>query len=221
MISQQKYQGALGQIGSKFKNVNINWHSWYLQFLYYESMWNNYFETFIDIYSKLGKSVDIQFVFWESCPGGMPFPHQNYVFDSSRFNNLIHGTFDSYLKKECTAFNIDWEHLGKKRKIGEIIIDLAKKGILIIDIYPTHGIDLNSKRNLMRKNLFNNLFDAYSITEKFNQIGIKTNGFLKGNSNIKVTNELWNAGISNSMHISLKIKVQNSLGLTALPNFVK
>jgi hypothetical protein len=221
MISQQKYQGALGQIGSKFKNVNINWHSWYLQFLYYESMWNNYFETFIDIYSKLGKSVDIQFVFWESCPGGMPFPHQNYVFDSSRFNNLIHGTFDSYLKKECTAFNIDWEHLGKKRKIGEIIIDLAKKGILIIDIYPTHGIDLNSGRNLMRKNLFNNLFDAYSITEKFNQIGIKTNGFLKGNSNIKVTNELWNAGISNSMHISLKIKVQNSLGLTALPNFVK
>lgn len=221
MISQQKYQYALGQIGPKFKNVNINWHSWYIQYLYYESMWNNYFETFIDIYSKLGKSVDIQFVFWESCPGGMPFPHQNYAFDSNRFNNLIHGTFDSYLKNECTSFKIDWELYGKKREIGEIIIDLAKNGILIIDLYPTHGIDLNSRKNSMRMNLFNNLFDSYSITEKLNHIGIKTKGFLKGNNNIKVTNELWNAGINNGMDISLKIKVQNALGLKAMPNFFK
>jgi len=109
MISQQKYQCALGQIGPKFKNVNINWHSWYTQYLYYESMWNNYFETFIEIYSEFGESVNIQFVFWESCPGGMPFPHQNYAFDSNRFNNPIHGTFDSYLKNECVYFGSNWQ----------------------------------------------------------------------------------------------------------------
>ncbi len=215
MISQKDFQIALGKIGPKFKNTNINWHSWYMQYSYYESMWNNYFEIFFTSYSAIDNPVDIQFVFWESCPGGMPFPHQNYAFDSNRFNNLIHGTFDSYLKNECTAFKVEWELNGRKRKIGDIIIDLAKKGILIIDLYPAHGISLDSTN---RQNLFKNLFSSYSI-DKLTRIGSNTNSFPKKNCKIKVTSELWNAGIDNKLDNKLKLRVQKALGLNCLPNF--
>jgi hypothetical protein len=215
MISQKDFQIALGKIGPKFKNTNINWHSWYMQYSYYESMWDNYFEIFFTSYSTLDNPVDIQFVFWESCPGGMPFPHQNYAFDSNRFNNLIHGTFDSYLKNECTSFKVEWEMNGTKRKIGDILIDLAKKGILIIDLYPAHGISLDSTN---RRNLFKNLFSSYSI-DKLTRIGSNTNSCPKKNCKIKVTSELWNAGIDNKVDNNLKLKVQKALGLNCLPNF--
>jgi len=215
MISQKDFQIALGKIGPKFKNANINWHSWYMQYSYYESMWENYFETFFANYSTLKTPVDIQFIFWESCPGGMPFPHQNYAFDSNRFNNLIHGTFDSYLKNECTAFKVDWELNGTKRKIGDIIIDLSKKGILIIDLYPAHGISLDSTN---RQNLFKNLFSSYSM-DKLTRIGSKTKSCPKKNCKIKVTSELWNAGIDNIMDNKLKVSVQKALGLKSVPNF--
>jgi hypothetical protein len=178
-------------------------------------MWDNYFEIFFTSYSTLDNPVDIQFVFWESCPGGMPFPHQNYAFDSNRFNNLIHGTFDSYLKNECTSFKVEWKMNGTKRKIGDILIDLAKKGILIIDLYPAHGISLDSTN---RQNLFKNLFSSYSI-DKLTRIGSNTNSCPKKNCKIKVTSELWNAGIDNKVDNNLKLKVQKALGLNCLPNF--
>ena len=214
MISQKDFQNALGKIGPKFKNPNINWHSWHMQYSYYESMWNNYFETFISIHSNLVKHIDIQFVFWESCPGGMPFPHQNYAFDSNRFNNSINGIFDTYIKNECDKFKIDWRLNGKNRLIGDIIIDLAKNGVLIIDLYPTHGISLD-KTN--RESMYNILFSCYSI-DKLTKIGNNLKSIPK-NCKIKVTPELWNAGIDNKMEIDLKVKVQKALDLTCLPNF--
>jgi len=215
MISQNDYQNALRQIGPKFNNVNINWLSWYMQYSYYESMWNNYFQIFLTNYSRANNPLDIQFVFWESCPGGMPFPHQNYAFDSNRFNNPIHGTFDSYLKNECVKFGIDWQINNVNINIGNLIIDLAKKGVVIIDLYPTHGVSLDTTN---RVNLFKSLFNSYSM-DKLRRIGIDTNTYPKNNNNIKVTPELWNAGIDNKMDRSLKINIQNALGLMSLPKF--
>lgn len=214
MITQKDYQVALGQIGKKFQNVNINWHSWYLQYSYYESMWNNYLEAFISTYSHIVNPKDIRFIFWESCPGGMPFPHQNYAFDSNRFQNPLHGTFDKYLKNECETIEITW----KNNNIGQLINLLSSNGILIIDLYPTHGIDLNSKKNATRLRLFNKLFESYSITKKLSRIGTETMGFAKSNE-IKVTSELWNAGINNNMNPALKNKVQEALGISSSPNF--
>ena len=211
MISQNEFQNALGQIGPKFKNVNINWHSWYMQYSYYESMWNNYFQLFISHYSRQIKPIDIRFVFWESCPGGMPFPHQNYAFDSNRFNNMINGTFDSYLKDVCVSFGIAW----RNRTIGSIIIELSQNGILIIDLYPTHGVSLDTTN---RTNLFNKLFPSYSIM-KLAEIGKNLTPYPKGNSIIKVTKELWNAGINNSMDPILISEINTGLGISNPPKF--
>jgi len=210
MISQNDYQTALSKIGRKFKNPNINWFSWYMQHSYYESMWNNYFQIFLTNYSSISHTLDMRYIFWESCPGGMPFPHQNYAFDSNRFNNTIDGSFDSYLKNECKYLEIDWF----KRKIGDLIIDFANKGVLIIDLYPTHGVTLDPTN---RKNLFSNLFGSYSI-DKLSGIGSKTATFHKSHE-IKVTKELWNAGINNKMSPVLKHKIQIALGLKCPPIF--
>jgi hypothetical protein len=217
MISQNDYQIALGQIGPKFNNLNINWHSWYMQYSYYESMWNNYFHIFLTNYSTVTPHLNIRFVFWESCPGGMPFPHPNYAFDSNRFNNPIHGTFDSYIKNECVRFGSNWQMNNVKRNIGDILIELAQKGVLIIDLYPTHGVSLDTTN---RQNLFANLFGSYSI-DKLMNIGSKTSTCLKNDNDIKVTEELWNAGINNNMNNTLKTNIQNALGLNGPPNFYK
>jgi len=200
MISQNDYQIALGKIGPKFNNININWHSWYMQYSYYESMWNNYFQIFFTNYSRVNNPLDIRFVFWESFLGGMPFPHQNYAFDSNRFNNSIHGTFDSYLKNECVRFGIDWQINNVKRNIGDLIIKFAQEGVLIIDLYPTHDVSLDTTN---RENLFRNLFGSYSM-DKLRRIGSKTATYPKNDNNVKVTQELWNAGINNQMEQTLK-----------------
>ena len=217
MISQNDYQNALRLIGPKFNNLNINWHSWYMQYTYYETMWNNYFQIFLRNYLTVNPPLNIRFVFWESCPGGMPFPHQNYAFDSNRFNNPIHGTFDSYLKNECVHFGINWKINNMNRGIGDLIIELAQIGVMIIDLYPTHGVSLDTTN---RQNLFTNLFGLYSM-DKLVNIGNNTNACLKNNNDIKVTDELWNAGINNTMNIALKINIQNALGLNGHPNFYK
>ena len=118
MITKVEYEELLKSSAiKKFLNVNINWGSWHTQYCYYESMWETYFLEFITEYSKLpSPPPEIKFVFWESCPGGMPFPHQNYAFDSSRSKNPIRGDFDRYLKNVCTTFNIDWKKKDEKKK---------------------------------------------------------------------------------------------------------
>jgi hypothetical protein len=212
MISQVLFKEYLGQIGPKFKNVNINWDRWFEQFNYYEEHWNNYFKDFLVRYKK---AQPVQFVFWESCPGGMPFPHQNYAFDANRFANPIHGNFDTYLKRECQYFGVSWNPNGVNRVIGELICELSEKGVLIIDLYPTHGVSLD-KTN--REKLFANLFSTYS-KDKLTQIGNSTSS-LKKNASIKVTGELSGAGINNSMSINLKKDVQTALKLNTDPIFL-
>lgn len=209
MIEKAEYENALIQIGPRFGNVNINWHSWYMQYVYYESMWNNYFQIFTTQFSNPNKSI--HFVFWESCPGGMPFPHQNYAFDSNRFNNPIDGTFDSYLKNVCDCFKIAWKNKNKNRKIGDIFTDLTQNGILIIDLYPTHGISLDTTN---RRNLFNNLLPSYSMP-KLRRIRTNTAAFLKNDNNIKVARVLWNTGINNNMTPALNNDIKVALGISS------
>ena len=217
MITQDKYQSFLENTAErKFKNKNIKWGSWYTQYLYYETMWETYFLDFIAEYSKLVTKPEIEFVFWESCPGGMPFPHQNYAFDSSRYNNPIDGIYDKYLARVCKQFSVTWQ--GKKEeeniRIGDVIKTLGTKGVIIIDLYPTHGISLKKENRLK---LFDEVFKDYSI-KKLERIGNLTSGFPKL-SIINVTSELWSAGFnvlptSSPNYIAIEKALQLSPPLT-------
>lgn len=197
MITQVEYVELIKKAAElKFKNININWGSWYTQYLYYETMWKTYFLDFIVEYSKLTPQPEIQFVFWESCPGGMPFPHQNYAFDSSCYDNPINGTYDKYLARVCDNFKVVWQGplQQKNISIGNLIKILGSNGIIIIDLYPTHGISLKKENRLK---LFEKVFKDYSI-KKLERIGNLTSGFPKS-SIINVTSELRSAGFNDSM----------------------
>ena len=205
MITKDQYQDLLEKSAErKFLNININWGSWYTQYLYYESMWETYFLDFITEYSKLPNPPQIQFVFWESCPGGTPFPHQNYAFDSSRYNNPIDGIYDKYLKEVCDKFCVIWAGQKEHQNIGYLIKEIGKKGVIIIDLYPTHGISLKKENRLK---LFEEVFESYSL-EKLKRIGALTKGFQKS-STIYVTPELHSASFK-------KINTKNSQIINAL-----
>ena len=216
MITQDEYKSFLENTAErKFKNKNIKWGSWYTQYLYYETMWETYFLDFIAEYSKLETKPEIEFVFWESCPGGMPFPHQNYAFDSSRYNNPIDGTNDKYLKEVCKKCGIIWEGQKAHENIGNLIKELGSKGVIIIDLYPTHGISLKKENRLK---LFNEVFEIYSM-EKLTRIGNLTSGFQKI-SIINVTSELENNGFK-GITPETKEDIKTALQLSSLPTFQK
>jgi hypothetical protein len=215
MIDKEFYAKSLKKIGRKFNNPNIQWDKWYEQYLYYESMWLDYFDLFIKLNTQQNElNKCIQFVFWESCPGGMPFPHQNYAFDNKRFDNKIDGTFDSYIRSICDLFEIYWKITGKKLKIEDLIKNLCNKKILIIDLYPTHGISLDSSN---RKKLCEKVFPDYSL-KKLEEIGLKLNNYCK-QSTIFVTSELHNSGIRDSLGDNIKESIKNALQLENHPTF--
>lgn len=210
MLSIHDYKNQLMVIGPKFKNPNIQWGQWYKQYEYYEKMWETYFDNiFLENFTR-SKNECIKFIFWESCPGGMPFPHQNYAFDNNRYLNIIHGTFDSYLKTVCVQFDIKWNG----QQIGTLLENLSKKGILIIDIYPTHGISLD-KTNRIK--LYDKLFLNYSIV-KLKIIGEKIRDFCK-ESNIYTSSELANYGIKGDMVEQRKNEIKEALQLLSSPIF--
>jgi hypothetical protein len=111
----------------------------------------------------------------------MPFPHQNYAYDKKRFKNKIDGTFDSYLKNVCDNFQICWKINGKNTSIGDVFNELCNEKIFIVDLYPTHGISLDSSN---RKKLFESVFPDYSI-KKLEEIVSKLNNSCKKKFDIR------------------------------------
>jgi hypothetical protein len=213
MISQKRYIVSLKKVARKFNNnKNINWGSWYAQYMGYELMWDNYLFTFIQEYAKEPNRPCIHFVFWESCPGGTPFPHQNYAFNPSRHSIPHNGNSDKYLRSVCWKFGIE---LDKHITIGALMVELAKKGILIIDLYPTHGVSLDTGN---RKNLFKNVFPDYSL-EKLTRVGKLIKKFRKCET-IRVTSELFNSGLEDAMDPLLIEKIRKALSLKNNPKFI-
>jgi hypothetical protein len=180
LLKPGDYEYYIKEMGAKFKSPNVQWPQWYTQFCYYEEKWDSYYKEFL-LEIKKNQNKPIQFVLWESCPGGMPFPHQNYVFDDFRYKNQINGVTDKYLKNVCVRNGIAW----KNKEIGNIIEELQRNQILIIDLYPTHGISLDSTN---RQNLLDKIFDKYSI-KKLEKIGNDLTNYLK-NRTILISNEL-------------------------------
>jgi hypothetical protein len=212
MISQKRYIVSLKKVARKFNNnKNINWGSWYAQYMGYELMWDNYLFAFIQEYAKEPNRPCIHFVFWESCPGGTPFPHQNYAFNPSRHSIPYNGNSDKYLRSVCWKFGIE---LDKHITIGALMVELAKKGILIIDLYPTHGVSLKTGN---RKNLFENVFPDYSL-EKLKRVGNLIKDFDKCET-IRVTSELLNSGLNDGMSKDLKGEINDALFLNGVPKF--
>jgi hypothetical protein len=144
-----------GKTNQRIKNNNIDWNEWYRQYRFYYSNWENYFNKI----ALPQITSNFILIFWESSPGGMPFPHQNYIFNQNTINAPMHGIFDMYLRVVCNKFKIPWNGSSKMTR-NAALDELAKRNVIVIDLFPTHGISLN---NSERNSLYHQIFNTYSL----------------------------------------------------------
>lgn len=204
IISKEEYQKYIKDIGPiKFNDPSIQWDCWYSQYSYYETMWDKYFNDHFlkELNSKNNEVSFINIVLWESCPGGLPFPHKNYAFDINRWGNLFKPQSDKYLNQVCNIFRKEIEiERATEQKLEEIIKRLCRSYILIIDIYPTHGISLDN--NMREKLTSGSIFEKYSIN-KLKKIKVKING-KHINQKIYCSSEVYNKINNDSIKDKLK-----------------
>ena len=128
-------------------------YSYYLQC---ETEWWDYFDA---IYSKFSNPKLVpRIVITESAPmmGTSP-PYNRYIFDAQNLHQLINPTKDTYLYPLCRGFMYEMhrEEIQEMSK-RDILIELAKQNVVILNLLPTHGIQLESKD---RTKIVNTLLD--------------------------------------------------------------
>lgn len=195
------YKMAFNSLSGFSRLNDYYWSLWFQQYSYYENNWWNYYFNNIFLNKWNSQTNCIKVCLLESCPGDKPFPHPNYIFDSNRANEKLDGRRDKYLISILRTFGITWE----KKTITESLVELSVNGVLVIDIYPTHGMRINTKN---RKTFFTHFFNSYS-QEKLNAIYTDIYNINRKapniNSIIHCSNELYNAGLDNYNQVILNV----------------
>ncbi len=191
----QDYKNAFVPLLTYGKISDYYLSIWFHQYSYYESNWWLYY--FENIFLKnCNFKCDIKLCFLESCPGGKPFPHPNYMFDSNRSNEFLDGNKDKYLLNILKAFKVC---LNNKNTIELVLKSLSQHNALIVDIYPTHGMTISS-RNGNREKYFNHFFNSYT-QDKLIDISSKILSVSKASvsysNTIYCSKELHNSGLVN------------------------
>ena len=121
---------------------------WYTQFLKYEHDWIYYFNHIFRPNFKNNKPFTV--ILFESGPGGFCFPHPNYMFLSEMLDEYnLNAHMDNYLNRVIRSVGLNPKNHKTRR---DKLLELASNSILIIDLFPTHGIGLNT---VSRKTLWN------------------------------------------------------------------
>ena len=121
---------------------------WYTQFLKYEHDWIYYFNHIFRPNFKNNKPFRV--ILFESGPGGICFPHPNYMFLSEMLDEYnLNAHMDNYLNRVIRSVGLNPKNHKTRR---DKLLELASNSILIIDLFPTHGIGLNT---VSRKTLWN------------------------------------------------------------------
>jgi len=150
-------QKDLESLGKLIGDYPFDYKEWKRQFTFYEKQWKEYFtKIFLPIIKKEKSLKSIDLIIWESCPGGMVFPHPNYAF-----NNLSAKVIwprDRFLIEAAKkAYNASWEVVKTevtkvtKKQPDEVtkkdlLQAISTKGYLIIDLLPTHGFVMKNIR---------------------------------------------------------------------------
>ena len=163
MICKSKYPNItikdLEVLGEFIGNYTFDHKKWLNQIIFYEESWKYYFcNIFMPIFNEKKNEEELQeikVIIWESCPGGMVFPHPNYAF-----NNLDEPLIwprDKFLIEAAKkVFNRNWAGIKQdincdkstKRDITkrDILNWISKEGYLIMDLLPTHGFEMKNIR---------------------------------------------------------------------------
>lgn len=153
ILNQTAYNCFLKSVSERvFNNSN------YPYYCKSHTEWESYFQK---IFIKNKCSNDpIRLFIAESAPQ-VTNSTSNYIFDITNINTCLDPKRDMYLYRYFRGvFNsLPIQDVLKITK-EEALIKLAKKNILILDLFPTHGIKLNSNERKKIVNLKPKIFDV-------------------------------------------------------------
>lgn len=139
--------------------------SQYYQYAFCEIKWLDYLQD-IFIPNLNQNRQDLRLIIMESCPGpNNNFPNQNYIFNN--LNNLMHGKRDSYLWQTYRGVFMPNPAVPGSITKHDALVQLAQRNVLLVDIIPTHQIDLNV--NNLRQRVIANLLNI-ADTDKINSL---------------------------------------------------
>lgn len=146
----------LEALGKLIGNYPFDHEVWLYQIKFYEESWEDYFcNIFLRIFNE-EKLQEIKVIIWESCPGGMVFPHPNYAF--TNLDKLVIWPRDKFLieaAKKASGNGLNWADIKADIKKDfdypeptkrDVLNWISKKGYLIMDLLPTHGFEMKNIR---------------------------------------------------------------------------
>jgi hypothetical protein len=146
MLNFNDYQQKMNAIG--FMPVTLND---YLNHLYYEAQWMNYFYNIFSFNQFCLQNGFLRIIIMEACPPGN-FPHNNYIFDN--LGSLLNAQNDKYLQQIYKGFfpNSKWNQITKR----DALIALSQQNVLLLDLMPAHGFNFILNGINLRGNVNNN-----------------------------------------------------------------
>jgi hypothetical protein len=142
MLNNSKYNHHCSKIGVKALP-----HQNYCD---YEKLWQNYVDNIVIPTLKIKKPCCVRLVLCESCPRPVNNvqPHQNYIFNN--LENFIKWPEDMYLHQIYKGIKYE-SYIDKKLTKGQALKDLVNHingPVIIVDLLPTHGIRLTTKKRV-------------------------------------------------------------------------
>lgn len=173
MITFAEYQNRMVLIG--LTNASI---AQYYRYTFCEVKWLYYLQN-IFMPNLNQNRQDLRLIIMESCPGpSNTFPNQNYIFNN--LNNFMNGKRDSYLWQTYRGVLMPNPADPGAITKHDALVQLAQQNVLLVDIIPTHQIDLSV--NNLRQGVIDNLIniaDASKINSLINYLNsIALNPFL-------------------------------------------
>ena len=145
MLTQNDYLAKCANMGIKNPRP-------YLEYQNYERLWEVYIKKIVLPKFEKEKPSCVRLILCESCPVGKQNPNPNYIFDN--LTNPITYPTDIYLDQIWKGIHQKSKLPAKKTK-GDALKDLVdhKDGpVVILDILPSHGINMVNYRKKVDKN---------------------------------------------------------------------
>jgi hypothetical protein len=148
-LNYSDYNKLLCSFSKRLGTLGITSYGDYVQ---YEEDWIDYYENIYLEYSDKTKPPRIFIA--ESAPQGAYSSNLNYIFHKTSLSTNINCSTDKYLWNYYKGvFPLTTSPMLCEMTKRNVLVELSKENILILDILPTHGIKLQtSDRNIIKKN---------------------------------------------------------------------
>lgn len=145
MLTQHDYLAKCASMGIKNPIP-------YTEYQHYECLWEDYIKTIVIPVIKTKKPSCVRLILCESCPAGKQNPNPNYIF--ANLTNPITCPTDIYLDQIWKGIHQKNQMPTNLTKLDALknLVDHKDGPVVILDILPSHGIDMANYRKKVDKN---------------------------------------------------------------------